>query len=369
MDVKKKTFCFVLPVHLSHTIGGAQYQAGCLMNQMIDSNKYQVYYITNLSDPDFTPINYKLIHIDTNYQKKSALSLIRSSIYLFNLLDRIKPDIIYQRIGCYQTAICAYYAKTRNCLSLFHISSDKDVDSIATSIGRNLLFRFFDRRMQKYGINHSKKVIAQTHVQAGLLKQNFNRTADAVVYNFHPIPPNHVPKDKTIRIVWVANVKNIKQPELFIKLAKDLHDGTGAIFTMVGKMQGKKRWCRHIQQQIRHTDGIEYLGAVSQESVNRLLSRSHLLVNTSHFEGFSNTFIQAWMRRVPVISLHVDPDNLLQRKQIGRLSGNYDKLKQDVKEMIENDNLRETFGENAFNYSVENHSFENINQIVKLLDP
>jgi glycosyltransferase involved in cell wall biosynthesis len=366
--LKKKTICFVLPVHTSHTIGGAQYQAECFLNQIVGLEKYHVYYVANLSDPTCHPTNYKLIHLDTNYQKKNLLSLIRSSNSLINTLHRIKPDIIYQRIGCYQTAICTYYAKKTECSIFFHISSDKDVNPIHSSMGRNIFFNYFEKKMVEFGVKNSKKIIAQTHYQAGQLKQNFNRTADAVVYNFHPIPDKHVPKDKPIRIVWIANVKKIKQPEVFIRLAQDLHFETGATFTMVGKMQGTKQWRKRIQQLMRQTDGIEYLGFIPQESVNQLLSRSHILINTSNFEGFSNTFIQAWMRKVPVISLHVDPDNLLQRKQIGRLSGNYDRLKQDVKEMIENDNLRETIGENAFNYSFKNHSFENINQIVKLID-
>ena len=55
----------------------------------------------------------------------------------------------------------------------------------------------------------------------------------------------------------------------------------------------------------------------THEDVNKLLERSHLLVNTSKWEGFSNTFIQAWMRSVPVMTLGVNPDGLLDNSYLG----------------------------------------------------
>ena len=365
----KKTICFVLPVHSSHTIGGAQFQAECLMKYIINLDKFKVYYITNSSCSDYHPTDYSLVHLDTNYHKRTTFSLIKSYKALLGTLQKIKPDIIYQRIGCYQTAVCSHYAKSNECLTLCHIASDRDVTPIRIfNKDRNFLFKLLDKKMQEYGLRNATKIIAQTNTQAEALKVKFNRIANSVVYNFHPIPQNHTVKEPPAKVMWVANLKNNKRPELFIRLANELHLMTGAKFIMVGKMQGSIKWCDRIKRDIRNTKGLEYLGSVSQETVNDLLNQSHLLVNTSRFEGFSNTFIQAWMRKVPVISLNVDPDSLLQTRQLGRLSGGYDRLKQDVKELIEKDALRETIGENAYEYSIKYHSFENIKKIVDLME-
>ena len=43
--------------------------------------------------------------------------------------------------------------------------------------------------------------------------------------------------------------------------------------------------------------------------------KSKILINTSSFEGFPNTFVQAWANGVPVISLKVDPDNIIKKKK------------------------------------------------------
>ena len=112
---------------------------------------------------------------------------------------------------------------------------------------------------------------------------------------------------------------------------------------------------------------IEVTGEIPISEVNKILSQSHLLINTSEMEGFSNTFIQAWMRKVPVISLNVDPDNILRQKHLGFCSGNFTQLVKDTRLLIKNHLLREKMGSNARQYAVENHSLDNIDKIVDIL--
>ena len=63
-------------------------------------------------------------------------------------------------------------------------------------------------------------------------------------------------------------------------------------------------------KRIEGNENIEYLEELDMDDANSILERSSVLVNTSMFEGFSNTFIQAWLRRTPVLSLNSDPDEL-----------------------------------------------------------
>jgi glycosyltransferase involved in cell wall biosynthesis len=116
-------------------------------------------------------------------------------------------------------------------------------------------------------------------------------------------------------------------------------------------------------------NNIEVMGELPNDKVNNLLSQSHILVNTSQSEGFSNTFIQAWMRKVPVVSLQVDPDHIIEREGIGFCcTGNFEKLAGNTKRLIKDHELREQMGRKAREYAVQHHSLKNMELIIKVFD-
>jgi glycosyltransferase involved in cell wall biosynthesis len=67
----------------------------------------------------------------------------------------------------------------------------------------------------------------------------------------------------------------------------------------------------NLMKQIQVAPNLFYIGQISQDEINRLLSEGHVLVNTSVNERFPNTFITGWLRAVPVAGLNVDPDYVL----------------------------------------------------------
>jgi hypothetical protein len=85
-------------------------------------------------------------------------------------------------------------------------------------------------------------------------------------------------------------------------------------------------------------------------------------------EGFPNTFIQAWMRKVPVLTLGINPDNLFVEKNIGVVSNNYEGLLSNLKRLIEDPVLRNNMGTQALNYAYKTHSQKNINNLVRFFD-
>jgi glycosyltransferase involved in cell wall biosynthesis len=131
---------------------------------------------------------------------------------------------------------------------------------------------------------------------------------------------------------------------------------------------GNSKWQINFGETISNIKNLKYLGEKSQKEVNRILSKSHILVNTSKEEGFSNTFIQAWMRQVPVISLNCDPDDVLKKENLGFHSGTLKRLINDIRFLVENDDYRQKIGKRAMIYAKNNHSMKNAKKIIEIFD-
>ena len=175
-----------------------------------------------------------------------------------------------------------------------------------------------------------------------------------VIYNGHQIPSDEdVHKNYSQRVIWVNNIKQIKRPEMYIKLANCLPD---IEFVMIGRI-GEGRYGNHIRSLIQHgPNNLRYLGALPFDKVNTEISMSDILVYTSTtVEGFGNSLIQAWMRGVPTISLNYDPDGIIERESIGRCSSNFSQLVKDIRELIDNPLILRDMGQRARRYAKINH--------------
>jgi glycosyltransferase involved in cell wall biosynthesis len=201
-----------------------------------------------------------------------------------------------------------------------------------------------------------------------LLQAYYKRSPTSIIYNFHPFPKEEIKKSPPVKIVWVANLKPWKRPDVFIRLAKDLRGERGVQFIMVGSLQGTKSWHKRLFRDIKGLKDLKYLGARTQEEVNSILASSHIFVNTSRWEGFPNTFIQSWMRKVPVVSLQVNPDRIFDNQEIGFHSRTYETLKKDVLTLIRNPDLREQMGTKAQTYAFNMHSQKNAEKIIEIFD-
>jgi len=350
-------------------MGGAQYQIECLIESLLPSNRYDISYVARRVAADFQPQGYRIVAIGRT-SAVPRLGYLMDAVPLSRALRKLQPDVIYQRVACGYTGVVAHYARHHNARLIWHVSSDTDVQPENLRAGSNAVRRWLEKRSIEYGIRHARHIVAQTERQAQLLERNYGRRADAVIRNFHPQPTETIDKSGPISVLWVANLKPLKQPEVFVRLAAQLRDLKDARFIMVGAAPryGSSQWSDAVTQSIRATPNLDYLGERSQSDVNELLARAHVFVNTSEYEGFPNTFVQAWMREVPVVSLHIDPDGVLDREGVGIHAGSEERLFAAVRMLVTDPVRRAQYAARARQHAMLQHSIQNARLLSQLID-
>jgi len=359
--------CILMPAHWSATLGGAEIQMRYLLSHLRQSTDHEIFMICRRS----------LLSIDEGvpiYRIRTPTPVSRYS-YLLDypsvqcLLKRLDPDVVYTRVGSPLVGYAARYCKRFGKKLVHHIARLDDVLPRHMVPMRNRI-QAIERPIYEYGLRNADAVITQASYQAELLHRHFRLRPPEVIPNYHPAPGAIPAKDRTLRtVLWVANLKSVKRPEVFVQLAERCNSIANTRFVMVGEIQDKRY--EMLIGKARSLSNFHFAGALSLEAVNELLDRTHIFVNTSvpFGEGFPNTFIQAWLRGVPVVSLEVNPDHLLDDQDLGLCSaGSDEQLVSDVQALLRDDNRLNRMAQRAFEHGVAHYGADNLRRIQSVLE-
>ncbi len=363
-----KRLCIVTPNHSCAAPGGAEYQIDLLIEALLRSGRFEIFYLAHHVVPGYQPQGYRVVPLGSGSLSDRFGYWIEGPA-LSRALRELRPDVIYARVACGYLGTAATYARRHGARFVWHIAHDSDVALDNSLLGRNPLKRILEWRSIRQGIHRAHRIVAQTQRQSAELAKNYGRRADMVIGNFHPAAAESIDHSGPLQVLWIASVKPWKRPEVFIRLAARLRDLRDVRFVMVGPVSGgSKEWVQGVMRSIAETPNIEYRGRQTQAEINALLAKSHVYVNTSTQEGFPNTIIQAWLRETMVITLSVDPDNVLKEYKVGIHAGTEDQLATGTRVMLENPGARAEFTRRAREYALARHSLANAADLVQLLD-
>jgi glycosyltransferase involved in cell wall biosynthesis len=347
--------------------GGAEYQISLLIDALAATNRFEIHYLAHFLDDNDRARNYSVSRVGAG-GPVPRLGYVMDAVSLYRKLREIDPGVIYQRVACAYTGICALYAGNRWVPLIWHVAHDTDVSSEMLGPARNVLRLHLEKWAVGYGARRATGIVVQTQHQARLLLQNYGRTPAAVIPNFHPPAAEPLDKRGPFTVLWVANLKPWKRPEIFVRLASSLSGCAHVRFIMVGASASSGGgWQESLMQSIGATNNLEYLGQKSHAEVNELLGRSHVFVNTSVHEGFPNTFIQAWLREVVVVSLSVDPDGVL-AQGAGIAAQSEEGLIAAVRGLIDNPESLAALAKRGREHAAARHSLANAHRLAELLE-
>lgn len=282
---------------------------------------------------------------------------LQYSLIIFILLIRIRPYLIIHRDSSSFGLPGLLYCLIMKKKFILQTAHDKDFE---------ITFSFFRPRqsaenlIKKWLLSYSSEIIVQTNDQLKkcqhISKQKLVHVMkNAVVLSeirTRPLNP------REICIIWVANIKPDKNLQKFIELARHFTEQHEFRFIVVGKCYGDKN-SEKMLLEIANTANMTYLGEVSQAQVLKEIEESDFLCNTSLKEGFPNTFLQAWSLGKPVISTHVDPDNVIRRFGLGIVNEDISKIKSLILDVVNDDNMYRDLSVSSLLYVQQHHALKN----------
>jgi len=343
---------FLLQVSRSVAMGGSELQTEFIMNEALNSGHDAVMISDGGNGIAASGDGRHLL-----LKPRSRLYAFRNIPSLITLLKRLDPDIIYQRWRIPYTGVAAWHCRRRRARMVFNAAGRSDVLKNRVPLNVFFPFRLFNERLGRYGIRHADQLVAQTKEQARFFQSRFGRES-IVIPNGHPVPEPPFSKSSPPEVIWVSNIKPVKRLELFLDLAHELRD-VDVRFLCIGRSP-QSAYERIIEKKIRTASNVEFTGELPLDETCEKIARASLLINTSRFEGFPNTFIQAWMRETPVISMSVDPDDILMKNGIGIHSGGFERMTRDVRDLLADSERRMKMGRRAREYAVARHDIRDI---------
>jgi glycosyltransferase involved in cell wall biosynthesis len=266
---------------------------------------------------------------------------------LISALTAADADVYYQSPAGAFTGITAWFCRMANRQFIFRVASDSDVSPAHERI------RFWrDRKLFEYGMRRADLIAAQTDSQVQALERNHGLESSVVNMMVEP-PRRDFSQVKDIDVLWVGNLRSVKRPELALELARQLPD---LKFSIVGgPMPGGETYYADMCAAAQRLPNVTMHGAVRYSETGALFDRAKLFLNTSSVEGFPNTYLQAWIRGVPVVTFF-DPDSLVSRMQLGRVPESLDAMREAIRGLLDGDVYRETIGRRARDFAAREYT-------------
>nr|MDO8088295.1 glycosyltransferase family 4 protein [Candidatus Sigynarchaeum springense] len=148
------------------------------------------------------------------------------------------------------------------------------------------------------------KLITQSEKQQSMLSPLLRKKSILVKKGADFIPPSEeiLPLASRDYFLWVGRFAPIKAPERLKSIV-----AAGFPVKLAGRVPSEYQGLLEVLK--KHAN-FEYLGVLPPGELRGVYRKAIALINTSHYEGFPETYLEAWSFGTPVISLQFDLQNI-----------------------------------------------------------
>jgi glycosyltransferase involved in cell wall biosynthesis len=327
---RRTKLCFVAPFAYpvlardrdTQVVGGAEVQQ-CLLAREFVQRGYEVSMVCmNFGQPNRQVIDGITVHrMHTPDEGVPGLRFLHPRLTsLWRAMAQADADVYYQRAAAALTGFVVAFARRHGRASLFASACDLDFDARLPLIGYAR-----DRALFRWGVRHATAIVTQTPAQQQACERQFGRVASVVRSCYA-----HAGRaaERGGAVLWVASVKELKRPELFIELARRCPEYR---FRLVGG--GNAAYMASLKALAQELGNLDFTGFVPFADVEQQFDGAALLVNTSIGEGFPNTFLQSWSRGIPTVSFF-DPQANMNGRPVGFVVPHLDDMTAQVRRLM-----------------------------------
>jgi len=224
-------------------------------------------------------------------------------------LKAADADVYYASCAGAMAGVVAAFCRRHRRRFVFRVASDADCAPATL-----MLDAARDRMLYRYGLRRADAVLVQTRRQAELLLRNYGVRAGTAGM-FSDLPAS-VPGfgARAADLLWLANMRPMKRPGWFIDIARQAPELRCVMAG--GAHPNEAALYRSVAGAALALPNLRFHGQLRFGATRALFAAARIFVNTSSFEGFPNTYLQAWANGVPVIATF-DPDGLIAAEGLG----------------------------------------------------
>jgi glycosyltransferase involved in cell wall biosynthesis len=314
--------------------------------------------------------NNKGLDIIDTYNLNKGLPMLRWLYYripnLFNKIRQYKPDVFISKSPGHMLGITAIICKLLKVKLVYMVTSDIMVDGIWQK-KTNLSNRIFHR----IGLLFANSIFCQNDYQLKQVNLKYSDKKAFKIINPYLEINNEIAISNSQNRKYISWIGSFRKPKNVPALYRIAVENPQYIFKIAGKEGGNID--ENIQTTIEKLKALEnviFTGYMSRKQLPKLLFQSIALLNTSFYEGFSNTFLEAFSVGTPVISLFSNPDSILTKNKIGFVVDE-NRIDKTIKNILQQQQ-KDALATNIKNYVANYHDYKKLskelsNQILLLI--
>ena len=263
----------------------------------------------------------------------------------YQFLASEQPDWLYWRGAEHWLGPVVELSRLARVRTIFAVAFDADLQPRRALARRRQLWPLF-----AWGLRRIDRIFVQYEDQLSMVPTQWRSKAFVVPSIANERDSFKTHSDREPVVAWVGVLRKPKRPDVLVNIIKEVPSVSFVVCGGPSSHRSPPGYSGGIIEELRKLPNVRYLGAVHPEVAQQAIGDAAVLLSTSDEEGFPNTFLEAWAMGTPVVSVKIDPDSIIERSRLGKVSATVGGAIEDIEALLASTEHRDEIGTRAREY-------------------